>query len=292
MKTNRKSIASKSRLLLAFILVPLFINAQQVKYGQTFPTTSVPFGISVIHDGRSKMVLPVGTYRIPNSSYFFFAPSQSPVMFGVVGGLVGAIAEEAYLTTKMKKLAKEEALIASINLDTITAHFLSSKLQAHPSLLMIRERTKNILTVRTSSWVVIKKDNYEMSIEVEAIYLNETGAKKWKGLYGYTLPDNKPLFGEASLTADSATILKQRVNEGIEKCIDALLMDLKGTEAQWKNDPNLPTEISELPKNKGNILIQETNDDWLIKQPITKKSHVIKIISKNPERLLPHRIEK
>ena len=271
-------------MILLFIL-PFVGEAQKLKYGQIFPKTNNAYAISVIHDGRSKMMLPVGAYRIPETSYIFFKTKKNNIpLFGALGVIV----DDKVSTAKMKGKTSAEAVFATINLDSITLNAIKERLQDSLNYFLTDKETKmNVLTVRPCSWVVITDGNYNMTLEIEAYFLNESGNKAWKGLYGYTLPDNKPMFGTGSLIENSGELLSQKVHEGLTKCVDALLMDLKGAEAQWKKNALVPLAAGKVPD--GSVLLEETTEDWIINRAMDyRQGFFISIVSKNEERLLLH----
>ena len=71
----------------------------------------------------------------------------------------------------------------------MTAKILRSALQTNPSHALLPERDKNLVTVKTCSWVIVQGNKNEMMIEIEAFYTDEAGAKKWKGLYKFIVPN-------------------------------------------------------------------------------------------------------
>ena len=284
MKTYRHSISLTVKSILILMVIPLLASSQKLKYGERFPSPNGTFEISVIHDERSKMLLPIGAYRVPNTSYVFFSPKTRTPFFGVVGVLV----DDHASTKKMKGRASDEAVFGAINLDTITAQSLKANLHSPSNhVLVSKAGEKNVLKVRPCAWIVITDNNYELTFELEAYFLSDNGSKTWKGMYGYTVPEAKPLFGDSSITANNGELLNDVAQLGLNRCIEALLADIKGIYVHIE----LPQALGEAPK--GSVLLTETENEWVIKQPLPyKQGSCVKIVGKTSDRLLPHPVIK
>lgn len=293
MKAVHPAISRYRKLILLLVLIPLMGRAQRLKYGQPFPAGDA-FQVSVIHDDRPSSRLPAGAYRVPNSSYHFYSAKKGTQFFGAVGALI-----EAGSKGSLKKNASKEEIFRSVNLDTLVVRLLKERIQPQAGYSFTAETgQKDMLRLRPCCWIFIEGSNYEMAFEIETNFFNKEGTEIWKGQYTYVVPDAKPLAGAGSLVDDDGQFLNQLAQRALARCIDALLEDVKGTGAPWKSD-KIPAELNEFPKGclflklpKDCVLLQDTPEDWIIKQPVLYQGSVFKIISKNKDRLLPHPVRK
>jgi len=177
------------------------------------------------------------------------------------------------------------------NLDRITSFLLKDVFKADSSFRIVDSTNQSRrMEILPYGLVLIKGGYYELQYTIEAAYYNGIGKLTWKSYYTYYVPDNIPLMGQGSLLENDAQRLKVISRLALLKCIEALVFDMKGLDKIYNLNENVPHEFSKTFSN--DKLLRDEFDTWVIEKHSISKVRFLKIISKNPERLEPHRINK
>jgi hypothetical protein len=257
---------------LLTLLLPVCASSQSYGGSFQFQKTDSKMQISIVKYGGQKGPTALGAYRIPNSSFVLWSPREPGIgLFGAIGAAVTHIAEKAQMKEKVKN--QEESF--RIDMDKMIKDIIETEIEddvRYSNVLLSdvnSENKKNVMEITPFSTIFFNDDYFEIGIRLDALYFDDNGSSEWKGIYEYTVPHDKPLIGKDGFTGNNGELLRQVVEEGLTKCVDAFLQDLN-------NEIENPTIDRTKTKNianrinlpKGSILINETDEDWIVRQPV------------------------
>jgi hypothetical protein len=178
----------------------------------------------------SKLSLPVGAYRVPESSYVILRQDFKGGLASTLFGPLGVLAVDSSIKKKGEAASKASLSAFDLDLDVETRNVLKSMLQGDEQLLEMRGKDVDAIDIAPGVWIGTYKDGTSrLHVVVEARIGKKGKRKKWQGRYIYYSTETLPLMGDNGWMANDGALIKSATKEGINVAVGVLLQDFRGS---------------------------------------------------------------
>lgn len=193
------------------------------------PAQSQPISVSFSNEGPNGWTdLPIGTYRVPNSTVIVAGQLKHPGI-GMMFGLVGVLAENSVGASEGKHAVSDVQTALQVDL-TPQADALTQQAMARYGQAFSATANANGPTLVVSPYTVITFVNdtevLPYVILKATLKPSASGSSLWTTRYIASSGKPVPLAGENSLTANSGRLLRDAQALDLRRAVNAMLDDV------------------------------------------------------------------